>query len=217
MRVEVCCIGSVEEAQLAIRYGAHAVGLVSAMSTGTGIIPDDLIREIARAIPSGSDSFLLTSRTRPEAIIDHQRGTSVTTIQLVDRVTPDDLAYAKDALPGVSIVQVVHVTGAAAVDEAISSATVADALLLDSGTPDGPERALGGSGRTHDWSISRQIIERVRCPVFLAGGLNPLNVTGAIHEVRPFGVDVCSGLRPQGPLDEALLSSFMSAVARAAA
>lgn len=216
-RVKICCIGSVEEARLAIRYGAHAVGLVSEMPTGNRGIPDTLIREIARAIPPGVSSFLLTSRVDPEGIIDHQRQTLVNTIQLVDRVSPDDVVRVKSALPGISVVQVVHVNDISAVSEAESYAGVVDALLLDSGTPDGRVRTLGGTGRTHDWKLSRLIVRQATCPVFLAGGLDPLNVASAIRQIGPFGVDVCSALRPHGSLDPSLLSSFLGAVGRAAA
>jgi phosphoribosylanthranilate isomerase len=187
------------------------------MPTGSRGIPDTLIRKIARAIPPGVSSFLLTSRIDPEGIIDHQRQTLVNTIQLVDRVAPHDVVRVKNALPGISVVQVVHVNDTSAVSEAESYAGVVDALLLDSGTPDGRVRTLGGTGRTHDWKLSRKIVRQARCPVFLAGGLDPLKVASAIREVGPFGVDICSGLRPHGSLDPALLSSFFSAVGRSAA
>jgi phosphoribosylanthranilate isomerase len=76
-------------------------------------------------------------------------------------------------------------------------------------------KLLGGTGRIHDWAVSRRVVEAVREPVFLAGGLNPGNVGDAIRSVRPFGVDVCSGLRTAGRLDDAKLTDFMAAVAAA--
>ncbi|WP_420449399.1 phosphoribosylanthranilate isomerase [Candidatus Palauibacter sp.] len=88
-------------------------------------------------------------------------------------------------------------------------APLVDALLLDSGNPDLPVRQLGGTGRVHDWNHSRTIVERADCPVYLAGGLRPTNVAAALDAVRPFGVDVCSGVRTDGLLDEALLQRFM--------
>jgi phosphoribosylanthranilate isomerase len=187
------------------------------MPTGKRGIPDALIRQIAQAIPPGVSSFLLTSRTDPQGIVDHQRGTLVDTIQLVDRVAPEDIVRVRNSLPGISVVQVVHVNDTRAVSEADSYARVVNALLLDSGTPDGPVRTLGGTGRTHDWNLSRQIVRQATCPVFLAGGLDAQNVASAIRDVGPFGVDICSGLRPRGSLDPSLLSSFLSAVRRAAA
>lgn len=217
MRVKVCCISSVEEAALAIHYGAHALGLVSEMPSGVGVIPDARIREIAETIPPGVSSFLLMARLDPEAIIAHQREARVNTIQLVDRVSLPVLRKLRSSLPGVSLVQAIHVTGSDAIAEAASVAPLVDALLLDSGTPDGPVRELGGTGRVHDWEISVQIVVDVECPVFLAGGLRPDNVARAIQKVRPFGVDVCSALRPDGLLNEQLLASFFEAVRGAAA
>ena len=217
MRVKVCCISSEEEAALAIQYGAHALGLVSEMPSGVGVIPDARIREIAETIPPCVSAFLLTARLDPEAIIAQQREARVDTIQLVDRVSFPALRNLRSSLPGVSLVQVIHVTGRDAIADAASVEPLVDALLLDSGNPDGPLRELGGTGRVHDWAISARIVAEVGCPVFLAGGLRPDNVAQAIREVRPFGVDVCSGLRPNGPLDEQLLASFFSAVREAAA
>ena len=212
MKVKICCISSVAEAQMAIRHGAHAVGFVSEMPSGVGVIPDDLIREIAKTIPPGIRSFLLTSRRDPDLIVAQQRETGVDTIQLVDRVGARELEKLRSSLPDVSLVQVVHVTGAGAIEEAVSVAPLVDAILLDSGTPDAPVRELGGTGRVHDWEVSARIVAQVDRPVFLAGGLRPDNVAEAIRKVRPSGVDVCSGLRPTGLLDERLLASFFEAV-----
>lgn len=219
MRVKICCISSVAEAQLAIRYGAYAIGLVSEMpdSTGVGVIPDDLIREIAKTVPPGVKSFLLTGRRDADSIVAQQRASGVDTIQLVDRVESKHIRRLRHSLPGVSIVQVIHVTGDDSIAEAELVAPLVDAILLDSGRPDGAIRELGGTGRVHDWEVSARIIAAVDRPVFLAGGLHPGNVAQAIRRVRPFGVDVCSGLRPGGSLDERLLASFFAAVRQEAA
>jgi phosphoribosylanthranilate isomerase len=87
-----------------------------------------------------------------------------------------------------------------------------DALLLDSGNPSLATKELGGTGRAHDWAVSRRIRDAVGVPVYLAGGLNPQNVRKAIAQVQPFGVDVCSGLRTDGRLDAVKLEEFMRAV-----
>jgi phosphoribosylanthranilate isomerase len=122
----------------------------------------------------------------------------------------------RDALPGVSIVQVVHVTGPESVDEAIDIAPHVDAILLDSGNQSLPIKELGGTGRTHDWTLSRKIRKAIEAPLFLAGGLNPSNVAAAIREVQPFGIDVCSGLRTEGILDRRKLREFFAATDDAA-
>ena len=115
----------------------------------------------------------------------------------------------REELPDVKIVQVIHVTGDESVDEALRVAASVDALLLDSGNPKLAVKELGGTGRRHDWSLSRRIVDSSPVPVYLAGGLNAGNVAEAIETVRPFGVDICSGVRTDGKLDEAKLSAFM--------
>jgi phosphoribosylanthranilate isomerase len=211
-RLKVCCIAGIEEAWMAIEAGASAIGLVSAMPSGPGPIPEELIAEIAATVPPGVSSFLLTCLQDVEEIIDQQRRLRVNTIQICDRLTRGSYRQLREALPGVSLVQVVHVTGPEAVEEAQSVAPHVDAVLLDSGNQSLAVKELGGTGRTHDWNLSRQIREAIEVPMFLAGGLNPSNVAAAIREVQPFGVDVCSGLRTNGALDAQKLSAFIRAI-----
>ena len=211
-RVKICCIGSRDEAMMAIRYGASAIGLVSAMPSGPGVIPEDLIAAIAPIVPPGVSSFLLTSKRDANSIIDQQRRLRVSALQLVDSVPPDLYRQLRSALPGIALVQVIHVRGTEAIDEACSVAPHVNALLLDSGNPMLAVKELGGTGRTHDWNTSRKIRELVSIPVYLAGGLTPENVSGAIDAVSPFGLDVCSGVRTGGVLDERKLSLFFAQV-----
>lgn len=211
-RVKICCISSVAEAVLAIRHGASALGLVSAMPSGPGVIAEETIAEIAATVPPGVATFLLTSQHDAESIIAQQRRCRVNTIQLVDAVEPDCHAKLRAELPGIGLVQVIHVTGEESVREAIAVAGKVDALLLDSGNQKLAIKELGGTGRTHDWRISRKIVESVRVPVFLAGGLRPENVATAVREVRPFGLDVCSGLRTNGQLDESKVREFFAQI-----
>ena len=196
---------------MAIEHGASAVGLVSAMPSGPGPIPEDLIAEIAATIPPGVSSFLLTCQQNVDAIIDQQRRLRVNTLQICDRLPPRSYERLREALPGVSLVQVIHMTGPESADEAIAIAPEVDAVLLDSGNQSLPIKELGGTGRTHDWSLSRAIREAIEVPLFLAGGLKPENVAAAIREVQPFGIDVCSGLRTEGKLDPQKLAAFFKA------
>jgi phosphoribosylanthranilate isomerase len=211
-RVKICCIASVEEAWMAIDVGASAVGLVSAMPSGPGPIPEELIAEIAATIPPGVSSFLLTCLQDAASIIAQQRRLGVNTIQICDRLTHGSYQDLREALPGISLVQVIHVTGPEAVDEAIEVAPHVDAILLDSGNQSLAIKELGGTGRTHDWNLSRKIREAIEVPLFLAGGLNPSNVAAAIREVQPFGIDVCSGLRTNGNLDREKLEAFFDRI-----
>jgi phosphoribosylanthranilate isomerase len=211
-RVKVCCIGSIEEAQLAIRSGASALGLVSAMPSGPGPISEELIAEIARTIPSGIASFLLTSKQEAASIIAQQRLCRTSTIQLVDAISISTYKQLRAELPGIGLVQVIHVSGEESINEAVAVSEFVDAILLDSGNQKLAVKELGGTGRTHDWSVSKRIVEAVNVPVYLAGGLKPENVAEAIRHVRPFGVDLCSGVRTDGKLDEEKLAAFFEQV-----
>ncbi|MBI5771812.1 MAG: phosphoribosylanthranilate isomerase [Verrucomicrobia bacterium] len=214
-RIKICCIQSVAEARLAVAHGADALGLVSAMPSGAGIIPDErLIPEIAAATPPPVATFLLTSLTDTNAIIAQHHRCRTSTIQLVDALTRGTHADLRAALPGIRLVQVIHVLDDASVAEALAAAPHVDALLLDSGNPKLAVKQLGGTGRTHNWSLSRRIVQESGKPVFLAGGLRAENVAAAWDAVRPWGFDICSGVRtPDDHLDETRLAAFMAAVA----
>lgn len=211
-RLKVCCIASIEEARLAIRHGADALGLVSAMPTGPGVITDDACAAIARAVPPPVASILLTSLTEASGVAEQAARIRPTAVQLVDRVAPE--AHAAVQRLGIKAIQVVHVEDERAMAEAHEAARTADAVLLDSGRPS--ERVLGGTGERHDWAISREIVATLGVPVFLAGGLRASNVRVAIEQVKPFALDVCSGVRTEGMLDAAKLGSLVAAVASSA-
>ena len=197
---------------MAIEHGASAVGLVSAMPSGPGPIPESLIAEIAAMVPPGVASFLLTCKQDVSSIIDQQRRLRVNTIQICDRLVEGSYDDLRKALPGVSLVQVIHVTGPESVEEAQAVAPNVDAILLDSGNQSLKVKELGGTGRTHDWSLSRMIRETINVPLFLAGGLKAENVAEAIRRVQPFGIDVCSGVRTDGRLDPEKLRDFFAAI-----
>ena len=212
-RVKVCCIASEEEAALAVRMGASAIGLVSRMPSGPGPIPESRIRDIARTVPPAVATFLLTCETTAKLIIEQQRFCRTTTLQLVDEVEPGVHARVREALPGISIVQVIHVRDDNALRQSIAVAPAVDAILLDSGNPSLSTKELGGTGRVHDWALSRKIRDSVAVPVFLAGGLNPGNVTDAIRILRPWGVDVASGVEATpGKKDPRKVRAFVAAV-----
>ena len=204
---------SPEEARLAVECGADAVGLVSEMPSGAGVIGDDLAAEIAAGVPPGVMSVLLTNRQSVSAIVAQQRAVAANALQLVDELPAGGQAELRLALPGISLIQVVHVRGPEALDEARAVAPQVDAVLLDSGNPELAVKELGGTGRVHDWDLSSRIVAALEIPVFLAGGLHAGNVGEAIARVRPYGVDLCTGVRTAGKLDEAKLRAFFAAVA----
>lgn len=211
-RVKICCISSVEEAMLAVKYGASALGLVSAMPSGPGIIAENLITEIAERVPPGVASFLLTSKQTADEIIEQHRRCRTNTIQICDHLVDGKYSELKKALSGIKIVQVVHVTGEESLHEAIEVSKHVDAILLDSGNQKLEIKELGGTGRVHDWTISKKIRESISIPLYLAGGLKPDNVQDAIRNVNPFGLDLCSGVRTNGKLDKQKLSLFIQNV-----
>lgn len=211
-KVKICCISSISEAQMAIKHGASAIGLVGHMPSGPGIISDDMIKEIACTTPPPIATFLLTSHTDADSIIYHHQKVHTNTIQIVDSLANQNYNIIKKALPAIKLVQVIHVINESSVDEAIKIAEQVDAILLDSGNPNLLVKELGGTGRVHNWTLSRKIVEAIKIPVFLAGGLKAENVRLAMDEVNPYGLDLCSGVRTEGKLDEWKLEKFMKEV-----
>jgi phosphoribosylanthranilate isomerase len=211
-RVKICCISSVQEARMAVAAGADALGFVAAMPSGPGVVSDATIRAVTADVPPPLATFLLTSRTRGLEIVEHIQHCGTNTVQIVDHIDPGELAVLAVALPMVRRVQVIHVEGPQALDLIPRYEPYIHAFLLDSGKPGGTMRELGGTGRTHDWDVSREFVRRAKKPVFLAGGLNAGNAAEAIATVKPFGLDLCSGVRTNGHLDQAKLDAFMATV-----
>ena len=214
VRVKICCIGSIDEARIALEAGADALGLVSAMPSGPGPIAEEEIRRIIAWAGDRADTVLLTSRQTAPGITEQAERLGPSILQLVDELPSDALDELRHSNPGRAIMPVLHVPAGNAVEEARRVAPYSDALLLDSGNPAGVVKELGGTGRVHDWEVSRAIVVASSVPVFLAGGLNAGNVTAAIHAVNPYGVDVCSGVRTAGRLDREKTLTFIQAVRR---
>lgn len=217
MLVKICCIADVAEARLAVQAGAAVLGLVSAMPSGPGVISDEVAAEVAATVEPPTETFLLTSLTRAEAIAEQHHRVRSTALQLVDAVASEELRALRRLCPGVKLVQVIHVLGEASIDEALAAAPLVDALLLDSGNPTLAVKQLGGTGRVHDWATSRRLRDALRAshtprPLFLAGGLRAGNVAEAIATVQPDGLDLCSSVRSGGRLDAGLLRDFIAAV-----
>lgn len=211
-RIKICCISSIDEARIAIEHGASALGLVGHMPSGPGVIGDELIYQITKAVPPPISTFLLTSETKPQDIITHYKRVQTTTIQIVDALEKREYQLLREELPNVKLVQVIHVIDENSVKEAIEISNYVDAILLDSGNPNLSIKELGGTGRTHNWELSREIRKAIPIPLFLAGGLNKDNVRQAIETVQPFGLDLCSSVRTNGKLDPQKLNDFFNAI-----
>jgi phosphoribosylanthranilate isomerase len=210
LRIKVCCIGSVEEARLAIAAGADALGLVAAMPSGVGSISDLRIAEIAACVPPPISTFLLTAEITAAGISAHVRATRPTTVQVVSHIDSRESAELAALEPDVRRVQVIHVEEPAALDLIPHYAPHVHAFLLDSGRPGAAVPELGGTGR----AISAAFVKASPRPVFLAGGLNAGNVCEAIKVVQPFGLDLCTGVRTGGQLDPDKLGTFLRRSAR---
>lgn len=214
-RIKICCIASIDEAQLAIAAGADALGLVAAMPSGPGVIPDARIARIAAWAPPPVSTFLLTAETTAPRIAEHIAATLPTTVQIVNHIDPCEVAELARLLPQVRRVQVIHVENEQALGMIDAYAPHVHAFLLDSGKPCGAVQELGGTGRTHDWAISARFVRASPVPVFLAGGLDDSNVAAALRQVRPYGIDLCSRVRTAGQLDIVKLALLTSAVREA--
>lgn len=212
VKIKICCIRTHQEARLAVAAGADAIGLVSAMPSGPGVIPEKDIVSIVSGLPEEIDTFLLTSQTNSKSIIRQLQFTGASTVQLVDDVQEEVYEAIRLACPTQQIVQVVHVQDQSAIDYALKKAQWVDYLLLDSGQPHLMIKQLGGTGKTHDWTVSREIIRLSPIPVYLAGGLSHANVLEAVRYAGPFGVDVCSGVRTDDVLDPVKLKAFIRAI-----
>ena len=214
-RIKICCIASPEEAGIAVDAGADALGLVARMPSGPGPIPDSMIASVTAVVPPPVATFLLTSETRADAISAHVRATRPTAVQIVSHIDPAESEKLARLVPHLRRVQVIHVEGPDALDLIPAYAPHVHAFLLDSGRPNAAVAELGGTGRAHDWSVSAAFVRATDRPVFLAGGLSAANVAEAIRRVRPFGLDLCSGVRTGGRLDPGKLAAFMHAARQA--
>jgi phosphoribosylanthranilate isomerase len=215
VRIKICCISSIDEAAMAVGAGADAIGLVGQMPSGPGVLDDDLVREIAASVPPAVGTFLLTQAADADAIADHVRRCATNTVQIVNHIAPSEYPKLIRLLPdSIRRVQVIHVEGREALDLIDGYSPYIHAFLLDSGRPTAAVQELGGTGRVHDWTISRQFVERSPRPVFLAGGLNSGNIQEAFGTVAPYGVDLCSSIRIDGKLSKSLLTEFVSAVGK---
>lgn len=209
-KIKICCIKDKEEAQLAIHSGANVIGLVSKMPSGPGQIKIKTIKEISESVNDEIETFLLSSETESSQIIKQYNQVKTSAIQLVDKLDINEYHLIRKQLPFVKLIQVIHVMDQQSIIDAKELSKFVDYILLDSGNPNLVIKEFGGTGRVHDWSISKRIREEVEIPIYLAGGLNSTNIVEAINVVEPYGVDLCSGVRTNDVLDESKLKLFMS-------
>ena len=209
MRVKICGISSVEDARAAAAAGADAVGcLVGLQHPSPDGVDAAAAGVIFAALPPFVARVLVTHRTTVEEVAALAAEAHPTVVQLHGPFPLETIPLLRAALPHVAIVKNVHVEGEESLDAAREAGGVADAVLLDSKTKD----RIGGTGTTHDWTISARIVREVATPIILAGGLNPENVAEAIARVNPWAVDVNSGTRgPDGRKSHFRIRAFVAA------
>jgi phosphoribosylanthranilate isomerase len=213
-RIKICCISSAEELRIAVAAGADLLGFVAPPLGGLGVIPERRIAELVAAVPPGCVAVLLTGLTEPEAIAAQVETCRPDALQLVRATTAATRASLRARFPGLRVLQVVHVQGPAAVEEARQAQESSHGLVLDSAVLDGPDEQLGATGRTHDWAVSAEVVRAVSVPVYLAGGLSATNAARALQVVGPFGLDLCSSVRTDGRLDPVKARAFVAAANR---
>jgi phosphoribosylanthranilate isomerase len=213
-RIKICCMASQEEAALAIRAGADAVGLigVAAMPTSRRAIDVATVAAVAASVPPPIATFLLSSEATAAGIAQHVLAAGASTVQICAHLSPNESERLSQLLPAIRRVQVIHVEDEGALALIATYAPYVHAFLLDSGRPGLATPVYGGTGQTHDWSVSAEFVRQSPRPVFLAGGLSAANVGDAIAKIRPFGVDLCTGVRTDGRLDREKLHAFIAAV-----
>lgn len=194
MKVKICGIKKIEDALEAINYGADALGfLVGQKHNSVDFIDKDHAKNMVENLPPFYSSVLVTHLTDNEEIIYLASYIGVTTIQFHGDSSPEDIVYVKQRLPYIKVIKSVHVKNEKSIEEIQNYLKSADAILLDSINITTDQ--VGGTGMTHDWNISKLIVDMYKIPIILAGGLNPSNVKEAINKVSPYGVDVNSGVK----------------------
>jgi len=207
LKVKICGNTSLNDASIAISSGADGLGFLIGLRYAT----DDEINipraaEIIAATPPLIANVLVTHRGDTEWVIETAKAIGANTIQLHGDFSVRDVPRLRKELSGIKLIKAVHVRGPESINEAAETAKSYDAILIDTETPS----RIGGTGQTHDWSISARIVESTRRPVILAGGLTPENVREAILTVKPYAVDVNSGVEyPDGKKSPERIRAFI--------
>lgn len=197
-RVKICGITNIKDALAAVSYGADEIGFhVGQVRGSRNIISKEKTAEIISQLPGSVVPVLVTTSSEPREIMRLAQETGVSAVQFHGDVSSDDVAFVKKEFPSFKMYKIIPVRDESAIIEARKYEKIADAVLLDTSSKETGQ--VGGTGKTHDWEVSRKIVGSISLPVILAGGLNPENVAEAINKVRPYMVDVNSGVsNPDG-------------------
>ncbi len=191
VKVKICGITNMNDALLAAEYGADFLGFIVDIEKSEDSLSRSVARDLIMQVPLEITPVMVTYLNKASDVVELARFVKPMAIQFHADITVGEIGKIRKALPKMKIIKAVHVTGEKAIDEAKKFEDYADYILLDSKS----KGKIGGTGKTHNWNISRKIVEKCKKPVILAGGLNPENVLDAVRIVKPFGVDVNSGVK----------------------
>ena len=192
MRIKFCGTTSPMDVQCAIDAGCDALGFIMGVThQSSDVVTPAEAAEMVRRLPPFIEPVAVTHLQGTDDLINLVRDSRCTTLQIQDAIEPSEMDTIRDALPFAKIVKAVHVIDESAIKVGKLYEPYADALILDSRT----REKIGGTGIPHDWNISATIVANSAIPVILAGGLTPGNVAEAIRRVRPYGVDVHTGIK----------------------
>jgi len=194
VRVKICGITREEDLAVAVAAGADAVGFLVGVPSSPRNLTLERAERLLRQVPIFVDSVVVMAPQNINGLVEICEGLKPTAIQIHGKKN-FDASEIRERIKDTRLIKTVYVTKDALKETVIEDLKTFDAVLLDSFT----KVQYGGTGRVHDWTLSRQIKEAVApLPVILAGGLKPENVKEAILTVQPYAVDVASGveLRP---------------------
>jgi phosphoribosylanthranilate isomerase len=197
MKVKICGITNLEDAMQAISFGADALGFQVGMRHKT---EDEVSPEEAKAIVASLPPFvsyvMVTHLQDTKTIISLlELIQKTTTVQLHDDIDLKEISAIREKIPSVRIIKAIHLLDGSEspLQKLHNYDGIADALILDSVNL--KEDRIGGTGMTHDWTLSKKMVDNSHLPIILAGGLTPDNVQYAIRSVGPYAVDVNSGVK----------------------
>jgi len=210
--IQVAGVIDMAEAQMLIDSGVHYLGFPLRLPVNEEDLSEAEAAALIAHLPVAVQGVLITYLDRAEEVIAFCRDLGVTIVQLHGPIAPQELVKIRTAAPDLAIIKSLVVRGEN-IDELkltiAATAPFVEAYITDSFDPD--TGAEGATGKTHDWAIDRKLVELSPRPVILAGGLTAENVREAIARVRPFGVDVHTGIEgSDGRKDPYMIRRFVS-------
>ena len=190
MIVQIYTVQSPEEGLALVDCRVDHIGITPSDHGLPGELSNEKAAEIFTVVGNRAVKVALTVDSDLEKIVEMVTTVKPDILHLcgdLKLVTPAKVVELRALLPGMRIMQAIPVMDASALQIAREFEAVSDYFILDSYSPQ--IGGIGAAGFTHDWSISRAIVQQARIPVILAGGLGPDNVAAAIQQVHPWGVD----------------------------